>query len=88
MKQIGLVFVVSMLATVGFSQQTATSERKVTFVNQSKEEVLPIAADSTAVLYSSSREMKSEVVPVPKENESNKEKKPEKTTVSSAKKPD
>ncbi len=92
MRQLIFTFGISLFATVSFSQQqAATSERKASAVpvSKSNEQIQPVnTSDSVAVLHSSSRSIQSEIIPVSKEIESTTEKQPEKTTVSSAKKPD
>ncbi|MNK05557.1 hypothetical protein D3C87_234400 [compost metagenome] len=91
MKQLILLSAATILSTVGFSQQVASSERKTVITGESKTpgEILQTEEpDSVGTVYSSSRIMKVEQVPLSPEKEPKPEKQSEKMTVSSAKKPD
>ena len=90
MKRLILLGGISLLSTVGFSQEVSGARSAVVKPSENKE-IVPaeVVPDSVATIHSMARNGKSVTVPVTKESESNAAKEPKKgTTTSSAKKPD
>lgn len=90
MKKFGLVIGLSLLTTVGFSQQVSTARKESIKPAENKEVTsTEIPSDSIAVLHSSSRKRESILVPVSKENPQNSQNEPAKAVVhSGSRKPD
>jgi hypothetical protein len=89
MKQLILIGGLCSLTTISFSQQVSSERKPTSIPVESKATVAQTStSDSVLIVNSMSRDAKVVMIPASKAVPENMEKQPEKTTTSSARKPD